>query len=60
MDRGAWQATIHGGRKRVGQNLATKQQQQRESFGNDKGINSSLIHSITILTVHVPNDRTSK
>ena len=27
MDRGAWQATIHGGCKRVEQNLATKQQQ---------------------------------
>ena len=26
MDRGAWQATIHGGHKRVGHNLMTKQQ----------------------------------
>ena len=26
MDRGAWQATFHGVVKRVGQNLATKQQ----------------------------------
>ena len=26
MDRGAWWATIHGGHKRVGHNLATKQQ----------------------------------
>ena len=27
MDRGAWQATVHG-HKRVGHDLATKQQQQ--------------------------------
>ena len=27
MDRGPWRATIHGGQKRVEQNLATKQQQ---------------------------------
>ena len=26
MDRGAWWATVHGGHKRVGHNLATKQQ----------------------------------
>ena len=25
MDRGAWQATVHGGYKRFGQDLATKQ-----------------------------------
>ena len=25
MDRGAWQAAVHGGRKRVGHNLVTKQ-----------------------------------
>ena len=28
MDRGAWQATIHGGPKRIGHNFATKQQQK--------------------------------
>ena len=28
MDRGAWQATVHGGHKRVGHDLATKQQQK--------------------------------
>ena len=28
MDRGAWRAAVHGGRKRVGHNLVTKQQQQ--------------------------------
>ena len=27
MDRGAWRATFHGVAKRVGHNLATKQQQ---------------------------------
>ena len=27
MHRGAWQARVHGGRKRVGHDLATKQQQ---------------------------------
>ena len=27
MDRGAWPATFHGVAKRVGHNLATKQQQ---------------------------------
>ena len=26
MDRGAWRATVHGDGKRVGHNLATKQQ----------------------------------
>ena len=26
MDRGAWWDTVHGGHKRVGHNLATKQQ----------------------------------
>ena len=26
MDRGAWWATVHGGHKRVGHNLETKQQ----------------------------------
>ena len=26
MDRGAWQVTVHGGCKRFGQDLATKQQ----------------------------------
>ena len=30
MDRGAWQATVHGGHKRVRYNLATKQQQPSE------------------------------
>ena len=25
MDRGAWQAAVHGGGKRVGHNLVTKQ-----------------------------------
>ena len=29
MDRGAWQATVHGGHTRVEHNLATKQQQQK-------------------------------
>ena len=28
MDRGAWQATVHGVAKRVGANLTTKQQQR--------------------------------
>ena len=27
MDRGAWQATVHGGRRRVGHNLVTEQRQ---------------------------------
>ena len=27
MDRGAWQATVHGGGERVRHNLVTKQQQ---------------------------------
>ena len=31
MDRGAWWATVHGGHRRVGNNLATKQQQMRGS-----------------------------
>ena len=26
MDRGAWKATVHGGHKRVGHDLGTKQQ----------------------------------
>ena len=26
MDRGAWWATVHGGHKRIGHNLVTKQQ----------------------------------
>ena len=26
MDRGAWRTTVHGGRKRVGHDLVTKQQ----------------------------------
>ena len=29
VDRGAWQTSVHGGRKRAGRHLATKQQQQR-------------------------------
>ena len=32
--RGAWQATIHGGLKRVRHKLATKQQQEKESVEN--------------------------
>ena len=28
MDRGVWQAIVHGGHKRARYNLATKQQQQ--------------------------------
>ena len=32
--RGAWQATIHGGCKRVRHKLATKQQQEKESVEN--------------------------
>ena len=31
MDRGAWQATVHGVAKRVRHDLATKQQQQRSA-----------------------------
>ena len=31
MDRGAWQATVHGLAKRVGHNSATKQQQAFQS-----------------------------
>ena len=27
LDRGGWQAAVHGGRRRVGHDLATKQQQ---------------------------------
>ena len=29
MDRGTWQATVHGGHKRIRHDLATKQQQQK-------------------------------
>ena len=29
MDRGAWQATVHGGHQRVRHDLATKQQRQQ-------------------------------
>ena len=29
MDRGAWNVTVHGGHKRVGHDLVTKQQQHR-------------------------------
>ena len=32
MDRGSWQPTIHGSLKRVGHELATKQQQPETSF----------------------------
>ena len=31
MDRGAWQATVHGVAKRVRHDLAMKQQQQRSA-----------------------------
>ena len=30
MDRGTWQTTVHGAAKRVGHNLASKQQQQQQ------------------------------
>ena len=29
MDRGAWRAAVHGGHKRVGYDLVTKQKQQQ-------------------------------
>ena len=32
MDRGAWRATVHGGHRRAGYSLASKQQQQRPSW----------------------------
>ena len=32
MDRGAWQATVHGGHKRVRHDLKSKQQQQQHCF----------------------------
>ena len=31
-DRGAWWATVHGGRKRVKQDIATKQQQKKDKL----------------------------
>ena len=37
MDRGAWWATVHGITKRVGQDLATKQQQQMMIIQPQKG-----------------------
>ena len=36
MDRGAWWATVHGGRKRVGHDLAIKQQQHHLSNFTNK------------------------
>ena len=38
MDRGAWHATVHGVAKRVGHNLATKQQQQNRHSKKIDGI----------------------
>ena len=32
MDRGAWGATVHGGHRRVGHNLETKQYPMQEYF----------------------------
>ena len=31
MDKGVWQATVHGGHKRVGQDLPTKLTKQQQS-----------------------------
>ena len=43
MDRGAWQATVHGGHKKVGPDLANKQQQNR-SWLCFQGLAFSIIH----------------
>ena len=32
MDKRAWWATVHGGRKRVKQDIATKQQQKKDKL----------------------------
>ena len=44
MDRGTWQATVHGGHKRIRHDLATKQQQQKQ-----------LIYNIVIVTIVIFN-----
>ena len=44
MDRGAWWATVHGGHKRVGHDLATKQQEVRISLApEDRAVNKTDI-----------------
>ena len=46
MDRGAWQAMVHGVAKRVGHNLLTKQKQQsdkKDSFTRSLVIKESSV-----------------
>ena len=39
MDRGAWQATVHGGRKRIGHDWATQQLQWEKQFNTAQKCN---------------------
>ena len=52
MDRGAWQATVHGVAKRVGHSFVTKQQKQH-SDKNDTFIGSLAIQEPSITPYHL-------
>ena len=43
MDRGVWQAKVHGVTKRVGQDLSTKQQQYQQQKIKSSKLSSSAI-----------------
>ena len=48
-DRGTWQATVHGGHKKVGHDLATNQQQRVYYRPVSKGEgDKSHIHSVLV------------
>ena len=62
MDRGVWWATVHGGRKRVKQDIATKQQQKNDkleqTITNEEYLQRTVAVKLAMLqinTVHIRN-----
>ena len=62
MDRGAWWAIVHRGRKRVKQDIATKQQQKKDkleqTITNEEYLQRTVAVKLAMLqinTVHIHN-----
>ena len=56
MDKGAWLATVYGGHKKAGHDLATEQQQAIENIATEqswKEGTGKLLHTLRIFTLLV-------
>ena len=56
MDRGAWRAAVHGGHKRVGHDLATKQHMLSVEPGWSMKMAKSFSHELRAWQRDLPRD----